>query len=61
MGPCLCGAFDCPSCGRAQGTYYLYHTRCDSCKAVLADCDCEEPSPEDDLCSDEDDERYCDD
>lgn len=20
-GPCMCGALDCPSCGRAQGTY----------------------------------------
>ena len=19
--PCMCGAIDCPSCGRAQGTY----------------------------------------
>ena len=41
--PCKCGALDCPSCGRAQGTYEAHTTQCGKCNEMLADCDCDEP------------------
>lgn len=47
MGPCMCGALDCPSCGRAQGTYYEHTTYCDACNELLADCGCDDPEPRD--------------
>lgn len=55
--PCPCGALDCPSCGRLQGTYDDYHTKCGSCTEIMADCECEEPEPYDPKEDEEPEER----
>jgi len=51
--PCMCGALDCPSCGRAQGTYDSHTTSCGNCEELMADCSCDnsharEDEPDDD-------------
>jgi len=55
--PCMCGAPDCPSCGRAQGTYPAACYDCQTCwddpehAPVCEDCggrhcpDCGGPCP----------------
>jgi hypothetical protein len=52
VGPCLCGAPDCPSCGPAQG-----YSACDICGKYACEdhvlCDvCERPFSLDDLTTD---------
>jgi len=46
FGPCLCGAFDCPSCGPLQGSRRCYlHNRyaCESCEDWAEEHDGELP------------------
>ncbi len=44
--PCMCGAPDCPDCGRAMGTYWAETHYCPECDHKVADCTCEEQCEE---------------
>lgn len=48
IGPCMCGAIDCPSCGPAQGYHGHYERAGGKLKWVMDDkpIDEDEPEPE---------------